>query len=121
METLEEAVVCPSTGLKEASFVTSVKEPAWDLPGSEDAQTSDPLEVQNKHTNTHKKKHQFKPAILWFTAATSCTSASILKTDPCYSQTVYLFISYNFKNNNNYFLEQYETVGLCNGDAECHV
>jgi hypothetical protein len=42
--------VFPSTGLTEPSSVTSVKEPAWDLPGSEDAQTLDPLQVQNKHT-----------------------------------------------------------------------
>jgi len=41
--------VFPSTGLKEASSVTSVKEPAWNLPGSEDAQTLDPLLVQKKH------------------------------------------------------------------------
>jgi len=43
--------VFPSTGLKEASSVTSVKELAWDLPGSEGAQTLDPLEVQKKHNN----------------------------------------------------------------------
>jgi len=51
VETLEEVVVFPSTGLKEASSVTSVKELAWDLPGSEGAQTLDPLEVQKKHNN----------------------------------------------------------------------
>jgi C4-dicarboxylate transporter len=34
VETLEEVVVFPCTGLKEPSSVTSVKEPAWDLPGS---------------------------------------------------------------------------------------
>lgn len=52
MGTLEEVAVFPGIGLMEASSVTSVTEPAWDLPGSEDAQTLDPLLVQNTYTQT---------------------------------------------------------------------
>ena len=109
----------PSNGLKEASSVTSVKEPASYFPGSEDAQTLDPLEVQKK--NIQKKKYiyiyiyiyQYKPVILWFTVATLHTSASILKTDPraIPIQCVYAFHTI-FRINNNYFLEQSGTVCL---------
>lgn len=50
METLEEVAVFPGIGLMEASSATFATEPAWDLPGSEDAQTLDPLLVQNTYT-----------------------------------------------------------------------